>query len=460
MDVFITQVIALRHADAATQERLRKQYTFAPVKPRGLPSHVSLPSTCLAASQHDFFTVPRDPALLEELARSPQSYLVHDLQPTPPAAAAPPLAFRGQLDPRRMQDQAVAACLASLRKSPWGGGAVLSLPPGYGKTACALYITVELGVKTLVLVHTKVLVEQWRERIEAFVANARVEVVTATKVPPGLGACTHVIVMLQTVLAQAKRGAAGWVDEVRGLVIVDETHHICARTLSQAMATVGARYRLGLSATPERKDGLHPMLHALVGPMAFRCERQENPDVVVSVVRYTCETEEPAPDTFVGQVTRAAADEARQSKLEDVIAKAHAEGRYVIVMSDRLGQLYDFRQRLEECGQIPTYLAVGGGKEDGGGPDMAARPVVLATYAYAAEGMDIPVLNTCILATPRLDVKQCVGRILRSTAKGHRPLVVDVCDDDMPLLRRQFQRRMAFYRKPIEAGGLEATILA
>ena len=356
-----------------------------------------------------------------------------------------------------MQDQAVAACLASLNQSPWGGGALLSLPPGYGKTACALYITVALGVKTLVLVHTKVLVQQWRERIEHFVDHAKVGIVTATKIPPDLAECTHVIVMLQTVLAQARRGAAGWVDSVRGLVIVDETHHICARTLSQAMATVGSRYRLGLSATPERKDGLHPMLACLVGPMAFRCERQENPDVVVRVLRHIPDALDPPPDTFVGQVTRAAVDEARQRKLEEVIVEAHAEGRYVIVMSDRLGQLADFQRRLEGEHGIGTHLAVGGAK--GEGPDMAAgRPVVLATYAYAAEGMDIPVLNTCVLATPRLDVKQCVGRILRSTAKTHRPLVVDVCDEAMPLLKRQFQRRCTFYKKPVAEGGLGAAV--
>jgi hypothetical protein len=458
MDVYVTQVITLADADAATRERLRKQYTFTPAKPRGLPSHVSLPSACLAASHaNGFFCVPRDPALLEELRSCGGT--VHDLQPDP--SAGQPLGFRGQLDPARMQDQAVAACLASLKRNSWGGGALLSLPPGYGKTACALYVTVALGVKTLVLVHTKVLVQQWRERIEAFVDNARVGVVTAAKVPEDVGACTHVIVMLQTVLAQAKRGKAGWVDSLRGLAIVDETHHICARTLSQAMATVGSRYRLGLSATPERKDGLHPMLACLVGPMAFRCERQENPDVVVRVLRHRRRAEAPPPDTFVGQVTQAAADEARQSNLEDAILKAHVEGRCVIVMSDRLGQLADFRRRLEGGHGIATHLAVGGAKSGGEAPDMAAgRPVVLATYAYAAEGMDIPVLNACILATPRLDVKQCVGRILRSTAKDHRPLVVDVCDEDMPLLRRQFQRRLAFYRKTIEAGGLEATILA
>lgn len=117
-------------------------------------------------------------------------------------------------------------------------------------------------------------------------------------------------------------------------------------------------------------------------------------------------------------------------------------------MSDRRALLDALATPLADLG-VPVGWAVGGTKaaeENDGG-------VLLATYAYAAEGMDVPDLDTCVLATPRCEIRQCIGRILRR--RDHTPLVVDIVDTSM---RTQFLRRRRWYTRPIDRDGLGARV--
>ena len=239
-----------------------------------------------------------------------------------------------------------------------------------------------------------------------------------------------------------------WLEGLHDLMIVDEFHHVCARTLCKLVETVGCRFRLGLSATVERKDGMDRMLECLLGPMAYRYERHDNPNSTVPAIRYRRENPIVCAPTSVANVNDITTDSLRQT----MMLLLYEKGRYMIVLSDRLQQLRDFEAALSP--EIPTHMAIGGNLET---PDMEKRPVLLATYQFASEGLNIPMLNTCIImASPRVDVKQSVGHILRSA--GGEPLVLDVLDKDRPILKRQFQKRKAFYTKSLQDGGLQATI--
>lgn len=272
------------------------------------------------------------------------------------------------------------------------------------------------------------------------------------KIPPNIRDATHIVMLLQTVVAFTKKGGMVWLEGLHDLMIVDECHHVCARTLCKVVETVGCRFRLGLSATIERKDGMDSMLQSLIGPMAYRCERHDDPNLTVRAIRYRCENPILCAPTFVGNVNDITTDLLRQSMLLFHLQKMYEEGRYIIVLSDRLQQLRDFEEALSP--DIPTHMAIGGNLE---APDMDVRPVLLATYQFASEGLDIPLLNTCIMASPRVDVKQSVGRILRSA--GGNPLVLDVLDEDRPILKRQFQKRKVFYEKSLQDGGLQARVM-
>lgn len=458
--VVVSSVLTVHGASPFAQTQLQKRYTYTPAVPPGAPQHVRPQPTTLARTCRGLLVLPRDLGVLADTDLLGNARVI-DAQDDRPCDMG---AFRGSLDDARNQTLAVDACMRSLQANTLGGGCLLSLPPGFGKTACALHISSLLGKRTLILVHTTVLAEQWRSRISAFLPGAKTAVLsapsaksatsgTATAAVPTADT-THVVALLQTVLALHRKHRIAWLEEWHGLVIVDETHHICAKTLCRVMEIVGGRYRLGLSATVERKDGLHDMLESLIGPMAYRCLRDTDPNLEVRALRYYGKAAVQAA-TFVEHVNELAEDPERSEMVGQLVASlyhdTHQE-RYVLVLSDRLRQLWQLREWLHDRG-ISTHAAVGGCT---GTPDMASRPVILATYQYASEGMDVPLLNTCVLASPRVDVKQSVGRILR--ASGNRPLVVDIVDMQRFTLRRQFEKRKRFYTNPLDQDGLAATL--
>jgi superfamily II DNA or RNA helicase len=259
--------------------------------------------------------------------------------------------------------------------------------------------------------------------------------------------------LLQTVVALTKKGSVEWLRNLHDLILVDECHHIVAKTLCKVVETVGSRYRLGLSATLQRKDGLDDMLECLVGPIAYACERQTCPGLIVHVKFFQTKYLTKAT-TFVQHLNEIAQDCVRQKLILQTIRDLYSQGRYIIVLSDRLQMLDTIAKALNDVTiNIPIHMSIGGNTTD---PDMTLRPVILATYQFASEGLDIVELNTCVLATPRIDVKQSVGRILRSS--DGKPVVVDIVDEDRPMIKRQFSKRKQFYTKPLADGGLNATL--
>jgi superfamily II DNA or RNA helicase len=423
---------------------IRRLYTYTPKAHPHFPPPKRL---CLVTVlPGGTIGVPRDLGLLESLG----AIDVTDLQRPAPSVLDDPSCrgFAATLDPTRHQVEAVDRVVRALTTSPYGGGACLSLPVGFGKTVCALAIACRIAERVLVLVHTDMLARQWVDRITATVTGASVALVTPATyeaVRADSATYTHTVMLMQTLLARAQTTVADAFD----LVLVDETHHLAAPTLSRCMAVAGARYRLGLSATIERKDGMHTLLHHILGPVAYSATRETNPNVTVHVHQYTAPV---MNDTsIVAAVTATAADDTRTAFLVDIVLDLYTRGRHVIVMSDRKHQL----TRLEALlgGRAPVAWAVGGSPP----MDMSRRPVVLATYAYCAEGMDVPELDACVLATSRRDVRQCIGRILRQ--HGHDPCVIDVVDTASQRLRAQGSARRKWYTTPLDRHGLAATVV-
>lgn len=452
MQIIVSSVLSIGGMDDAGKEATRRKFTFTEILAKGTPNHVRPRTVSLATVFKQFLNVPRDLLFLKELQQRYDGVEIIDAQDAVLSSSSN-VTFRGELDVARNQPEAVEQCIQYLKGSTYGGGCLLSLPPGFGKTACALYISAQIATRTLILVHTSVLAKQWKERILHFLENSNVQVVeSGKKLPPNIRDSTHIVMLLQSVVALTKKGGMEWLEGLCDLMIVDECHHVCARTLCKVVETVGCRFRFGLSATVERKDGMDRMLQCLLGPMAYRCERHDDPNLTVRAIRYRCENPIVYAPTFVANINEITTDLLRQSMLLFHLKEMYAQGRYIIVLSDRLMQLRDFETALSP--DIPTHMAIGGNLE---APDMDMRPVLLATYQFASEGLDIPLLNTCIMASPRVDVKQSVGRILRSA--GGEPLVLDVLDENRPILKRQFQKRKVFYEKSLQDGGLQARVL-
>ena len=364
--------------------------------------------------------------------------------------SVPLIAFSGSL--REPQVDPVVKTIRALETTH---GGVMSLYCGFGKTTCSLKVSCHFKKKTIILVHTTALLEQWKERIEQFVANASVGVLQRDRVDV-IGR-SHVIALMQSV---SRRTYPRELLDSFGLMIVDEAHHVCASQLSRCVTKIGCKLRLGLSATPFRKDGMTQFLFDSIGPICAMVNR-EYEEVEVNIISV-----ESAPNHMeylkrkgrqtinIAKMLSNLCDrneaEFRTDLVIQTVTDALAEDRHVIVLSDRRDHLNNMGRLLEEDLGVKVGFMVGGIKASDIATASACR-VIMATYAYCSEGLDIPSLDTCVFATPRSDIVQCCGRILRYHPSKQVPRVIDFVDDS-PVFHGQAKKRERYYHR------LEATI--
>ena len=348
--------------------------------------------------------------------------------------------FKGQL--RVAQVPVVDEAMEVLARDE---GAVLNLYCGFGKTTCANMVSCRLGLKTLILVHTSALAEQWKQRIEQFVDGCSVG--TIRQKTFDVEGRTHVVGLMQTI---SKRDYEKGAFDSFGLMIVDECHHVCAEQLSKCIAVAGTKFRLGLSATPHRKDGFHHFLWTSIGEIAVDMERSsKTQELLVEAVLVTrgpskVHSTRRKFGRSVVNMSRMVSDlseaQERSMLLASTIKGKVEEGRYIIVLSDRRHHLQALEALLGTFG-VSCKFMVGGQKKSS---DDGGERVILATYAFTSEGVDIPSLDTAVFATPRSDVVQTTGRILRKFPDKKTPLVVDFVDSPF-VFRNQFKKREVYY---------------
>lgn len=328
--------------------------------------------------------------------------------------------FVGTLRDELRQREAVDAVLTTWQES--GGGAVLALPTGFGKTTVALFLAAKLKKKTLVLVAKNFLKDQWAERAASFVPAAKVSFVQG---PTWDDSGDIVIAMMQTI---ASRPGKTFGDRF-GLVVVDEAHHIAADVLGKTMFACCAKRVLGLSATPERKDGLTSIVHLHLGPLAFRVAMRHASHVRVETIVYDSPRYSlPMPLNRRGDVDYArvmnllAEDADRTAVVVDAARRVSERRDGTLVLSHRREHCKAIVEGLRASG-VDAEAYVGGTK----GAPPSSR-VVVATYSLVSEGYDDPRLSALVLATPASDVVQACGRIMRGHGGREDRVIVDVVD--------------------------------
>lgn len=358
---------------------------------------------------------------------------------------APNLEFKGSLRADLKQPEAVEAVLRSWDEC---GGAMLCTVCGGGKTTMALHLACTLKKKTMVVVHTTMLKDQWKERIAQFVPAAKV---TEIQGPVCDTSGDIIVAMIQTLVSRAYPPST--FDKI-GVVMADESHHVGAPTLSQALFSLNAPRVLGLTATPTRKDGLSRVVEWLLGPIAFLAKRTNQDGTHVRVVPYTCdEFKSPMPTNrrgdvcFVTTITRLVENADRTAMIARLVADlVLQEDRHVLVLSHR-------RQHCADIAAAVRALGVDAGAYVGGDKQAPDTRVIVATYALTSEGFDMPRLNALVLATPSSDVEQSCGRVMRGTTTGTctgapraSAIVVDVVDQ-WGLCHAQHAKRRGFYKR-------------
>ena len=332
------------------------------------------------------------------------------------------------------------------------GGGIISLKCGGGKTVLALSIIAALQRKTIVLVHKDFLMTQWRDRIQEFLPNAKIGKIQQDTID--VEGKDIVLAMVQSV--SVKEYPQEVFDQF-GFAVFDECHHLGAEVFFKCMRKVASKYMLGLSATPKRKDGLQWVFESFIGPIVYMTKDVVTEGVEVNVMDYYSD-EEPYCNpclNYMGKpvlpkVINNICDHWPRTQMILKLCQTNYEmGRKVIILSDRRNHLDVMLAWLLQAG-IPSGLYVGGMK-----PfdlhESQEKDVILGTFSMAAEGMDIPKLNTIILASPKSDVVQAVGRIMREKANVRKfhPLIIDINDthSNFQTFKRQCQKRITFYKQ-------------
>ena len=354
------------------------------------------------------------------------------------------ISFAGDLRP--FQKPIVKKYVKSAKSK---GGGLLEIHCGAGKTVMALKIISELKKKTLVIVHKEFLLQQWKERINQFLPTAQVGRIQGDIID--IEGKDIVIGMLQS-LSMKKYPSS--IFQNFGLTIIDETHHIAAEVFSNALFQIVTKYMLGLSATMERKDRLTFVIKMFLGEVVYKKERDTSKDIVtVKGINYEIDDDEfsKVEYNFKGQVhyskmIKKLCEFNRRSEfiiklLEDSL-KENPEQQFIVLAHNKnlLKYLHD---AISDRKITSVGYYVGGMKQK----DLKlseSKKVIIATYAMAEEALDIKSLTSLIMATPKSDVRQAVGRILRK--KESKARVYDIIDMH-GLFQRQWQKRCSWYRK-------------
>ena len=331
-----------------------------------------------------------------------------------------------------------------------GGGGLLEIPCGRGKTVIALKIISEMKKKTLVIVHKGFLLNQWIERITQFLPSAKVGRIQGQILD--IEGKDIVIGMLQSL---SMKEYPETMFHSFGLIIVDECHHISSEVFCRSLQKIITRYTLGLSATMNRKDGLTKVFKMFLGEIVYSEERESTDQVLIKAIQYEVDAPEfnamcydyrgsPAYSTMISKLCEY---RPRSDFILQVLEKELAIGKetqlamQVMILAHNKNVLTYLHDAIKQRGLYTVGYYVGGMKEPALKQTETCQ-VIIATYSMAAEALDIKTLTTLILATPKTDIVQAVGRILR--VKHERPLVIDIIDSHDVFLS-QWQKRRKYY---------------
>jgi len=329
------------------------------------------------------------------------------------------------------------------------GGGILVAGCGVGKTTMGLYIGIEkLKEKILVLTHKTFLQDQWMKRVKEF-TTAKVGIIRQNKIASS--DCDIVIGMIQSI---SKRDYDNSIFDRFGLVIIDEAHHFASPIFSQALFKCGAKYIMGLTATPNRADKLTKVLHWHVGEVLYRQKKKPNRQVIAKIFKYTStsplfvEKLRWSPGGMkannVGMISNLIEIESRNNHIVNIINKIRkSPERKILILSGRKAHLTELKNRVDKCikedeyndildkDEIITSFYMGGMKSYERQYAEENADILFGTYDMAHEGLDIDRLNTIILATPKRNIIQAIGRIMRRILKigDVRPLIIDIVDE-------------------------------
>jgi len=396
------------------------------------PRHLGLPRGCL----HDAIELLQSHQVKVDLADERFNSLPLDVS------------FHGELRPE--QQKAADALLAH-------DTGILSATTAFGKTVVAAWMMAARKVNTLVLVHRRQLLDQWRERLSVFLnlpIKSIGQIGGGRKKPTGL-------IDVAVIQSLSRKHVVDDLVAGYGQVIVDECHHLSAFSFEQVLRQAKAKYVLGLTATPMRKDGHHPIILMQCGPIRYRVNARDQaaarPFEHVVIPRLTnfrmpAQAQKPEIHEIYAALTH---DETRNDMILKDLLDAIKRGRSPLVLTERTEHLKLLASRLENA--VKNIIVLQGGMGVKQRKTVISRllnipeneeRVLIATGRYIGEGFDDARLDTLFLALPiswKGTVQQYVGRLHRLHDQKKEVVVYDYVDGCVPMLGAMFNKRQRGY---------------
>lgn len=325
---------------------------------------------------------------------------------------------------------------------------VLSATTGFGKTVVAAALIAERKVSTLILVHRNQLIEQWKTALTAFLSIESKEI---GQIGGGKSKPTGQI-DIATIQSIRTRG----LEYPYGQIIVDECHHISAYSFEEILKRQRSAYVHGLTATPTRKDKLHPLMYMQCGQIVYKIDAKQQ-----ATIRQFHHILHPKMTNFQAVegkdiFEQLVHDEARNDMIFNDILKALDQKRNPLVLTERVEHLHILKEKLKSFTKNIIILTGALSKKElkqqfeklDQLPDHEER-IILATGKYAGEGFDHPRLDTIFLTMPvswKGTLAQYVGRLHRAYEGKESVEVYDYVDYKDEAFLKMYEKRLKGYK--------------
>ncbi|HRV72165.1 MAG TPA: DEAD/DEAH box helicase family protein [Thermovirgaceae bacterium] len=398
--------------------------------------------TC-AENHQDHVSIPRGclEKVLDLLGKNSIQSVIHDERGTGSEIS---VQFKGEI--RKDQKQAVDKIL----EHDFG---VLCAPTAFGKIISAAAVIAHRKVSTLVLVHRKELQRQWKEQLENFlkINGGTVGQIGGGKNRPGG------LVDIAVMQSLSRMEDLPVFLDVYGQIIIDECHHISAFSFESILKQAGSKYILGLTATPQRRDGHQPIIFMQCGPLRHSAKRSANAPARLEVWPRILPGADIPGGTEIQEIFRTITnDRERNRRIADDALEAYREGRKILLLTERTKHIDNLKEiigeNIENChilhGRLPgkTREEILGklAEMDGNTPR-----IIIATGRLIGEGFDHPPLDTLVLAMPiswKGTLQQYAGRLHREHADKDDVRIYDYIETDNPVLAKMWEKRLKGYR--------------
>lgn len=334
---------------------------------------------------------------------------------------------------------------------------VIVAPAGSGKTIMGLDIIARRKQPALILVHRKQILDQWVERIQTFLGLAKAHIGRIGGTKKMIGEKVTVA-MMQSL---ARQGDLTNLRKRFGTIIIDECHHIPAKTFREVVSQLDARYCYGLTATPKRQHNDEKLIYLFIGDIIAEMTEDlvapaitrdhENQALERTVIIHTTALEIPfsfTADNYQLLARIISFDQSRNQIVLDDIRHSVSTGKKTLVLSERKEHLEVLNMYLK--GTAETIIITGDDSTVSRKSKLAQivtghYQVIFATGQLLGEGLDLPNIQAIVLAFPLAfegKLRQYIGRI-----RGTQKMIYDYHDAKTPFLDRQFKKRKKFYEK-------------